>query len=326
MAERASVLQGAQIGIESTAGTAVAAGKKLLGTSIEAGIQTEINTFKPYGSKYNTISALGKEWVEADISGPLCYGDWTYLAACGIAYAAPVQNGATIAYTHTHTPAMSTEDVVKTLTVETGGTVRAHKFAYGLITQLGYTITRKECMVKGKMIGQRITDSITLTATPTDIALQPVLPTEISIYADDTAAGLGTTKLLRVLNWSFDFSDRSGPVWPVDAAQTSFAATVETEPKTEFKVLLAADAVGMGLLTTMRAGSKKFFRVGAVGPVIVGAETYLWNHDICGTVSSVAPFKDEDGIYAIEWTFLATYDSTWAKAMTFNEVNTISAL
>jgi len=326
MPERSSLLQGTQFGLEVTPGTAVAANKRLLGTSIEPAIKVTTNTFRPYGQKFTTINAMGKEWTEGSISGPLCYGDWTYLAASGIQYTAPVQNGATIAYTQTHTPSMTAEDTVKTYTIEVGGSVRAHSHAYGLVTSLGYTINRAECMVKGTMMGQRLSDGITLTAAPTDIALQQVLPTEVSIYLDTTAVGLGTTKLLRVIEVGFDFSDRFGPVWPVDAAQTSFAAHLETEPKAQLKLKMAADSVGMGLLTLMRAGTKRFMRVGAVGPVIVGAEVYSWKHDISLTVSDVSEFSDDEGLYAIEWTFDATYDATWTKTMVFTEVNTLSAL
>jgi hypothetical protein len=326
MPERSSLLQGTQIGVEVTSGTAVAANKQLLGTSIQPSIKVTTNTFRPYGQKFVTINPLGKEWTEGSIEGPLCYSDWSYLAASGIAYAAPVQIAATAAYTHTHTPSQTAVDTVKTYTVEVGGTVRAHKMAYGLVTSLGYTINREECNVKGTIMGQRLTDAITLTATPTAIALQPVLPTEVSVYMDTTAAGIGTTKLLRVTNIDFDFSDRFGPVWPVDAAQTSFAAHVDTESSAQLKLTLVADAVGMGLLTTLRAGSKVFLEVEAIGPVIESTETYTWRHQMCGTVSDVSEFKDEDGVYAIEWTFDATYDSTLTYAFKFTEVNTLTAL
>jgi len=326
MAERGSVLQGVQIGLEVTPGTNVPADKKLLGTSIETSIQATTKKFRPYGAKFNTISTLGKEWAEAKIEGPLCYNDWTYLAASCVAYAAPVQVGATAAYTQTHTPSQTASDTVKTYSVETGGAVRAHEVSYGLVTSLGYTITREECMTKGTMMAQRIADGATMTATPTEIPLVPVLPTQVSIYMDTTAAGLGTTKLLRVFSFDFNLGDKSNPVWPVDAAQTSFAAHVDTAPSAEAKLLVEADSTGMGILTNLRAGSKVFVRVNAVGAVIEGSETYIWRHDVCLTVSGVSEFKDEEGVYAIEWTFEATHDATWGKSMVFTEINTLTAL
>lgn len=326
MAERATILQGIQLGVEVTPGTAVAANKKLQATSISTGIKAEIKKFRPTGSKFNTISALGKEWVEGDISGVLSYTDWVYLAASGLQYTAPDQQESTAAYLWENTPGHSSVDTVKTFTIEEGGSVRAHKFAYGLVSNLGYTINRDEATVKGKIIGQTLSDAITMTSTPTEIPIVPVLPTDISVYMDTLYSDIGETKLLRVLKIEFDTGDRFGTVWPIDGALASFAAHVETEPTAEFKLLLAADSVGMGLLTSMRAGTKKFFRVEGVGATIEDTYTYKWTHDICATVTDVAPFSDEDGVYAIEWTFTATYDSDLGKAFSFNTVNALTAL
>lgn len=326
MSERASLLQGIQLGVETTSGTGVAANKKLQATSISTGIKAEVKKFRPTGSKFNTISALGKEWVEGDITGQLSYTDWVYLASSGLQYTAPDQQESTVAYLWANTPSHSAVDTIKTFTVEEGGAVRAHKFAYGLVNSLGYSITRDEATVKGKIIGQNISDAITLTSTPTEIPIVPVLPSDISVYMDTLYSDIGETKLLRVLKIDFDTGERFGTVWPIDAAQASFAAHVETEPTAEFKLLLAADAVGMGLLTSMRAGTKKFFRVEAVGETIEDTYTYKWTHDICATVTDVSPFSDEDGIYAIEWTFTATYDSDLTKAFSFSTVNKLTAL
>lgn len=326
MAERASLLQTVQIGVESVSGTAVAASKTLSATSIEPGIQTNIKAFKPMGQKFTTVSAIGKEWVEAPLSGVLSYTDWVYLAASGLQYTAPVQQGATAAYLWANLPSQTAVDTVKTFTIEVGGAVRAHKFSYGLVNNLGYMITREEATVKGSMIGQLLTDGITMTATPTAIALKPVLPTQCSIYMDAAFGDIGTNKLLRALSVDFETGERFGPVWPIDAAQTSFAAHVEIEPAAKFKLKLEADAVGMGLLTTMRTGAKKFFRVEAIGESIASPYSNTWRHDICATVSAVSEFSDEDGVYAIEWTFDATYDTDLTKAFSFSTTNALTAL
>lgn len=326
MPERASLLQTVQIGLETTSGTAVAANKTLSSTSIEPGIQTNIRAFKPMGQKFTTVAAIGKEWVEAPISGQLSYTDWVYLAASGIQYTAPAQQESTTAYLWTNTPSQTAVDTVKTYTIEVGGAVRAHKFAYGLVNNLGYTITREEATVKGSMIGQRLTDGITMTATPTAIALKPILPTQVSIYMDPLYDDIGTTKLTRVLSIDFETGERFGPVWPIDAAQSSFAAHVETEPAAKFKLKMAADSVGMGLLSTMRTGAKKFFRVMAVGETIETTYEYDWTHDLCGVVTAVSEFSDEEGIYAIEWTFDATYDSDLTYAFKFLTTNNLTAL
>lgn len=326
MPERATLLQTTQIGVESTMGTAVAANKLLLGTSIEAKIEAEVKTYRPSGQKFATVTALGKEWASAALSGPLTYTDWTYLMASAIAYAAPAQQAATIAYKWTASMSQTDEDTIKSYTIEVGGPVRAHKLALGLVNNLGYMINRDEATIKGSLIGQRITDGITMTATPTAIALVPVLPTQVDVTLDSASGSLGTTKLLRVLGIDFETGDRYSPVWPVDSAQTSFATYVEKEPAPKFKLKMAADSVGMARLTELRAGTKVFIRVKGTGALIASTYYYTFQHDICGIVSEPSDFSDEDGVYAIEWTFTPVYDSSWGKSMEFQITNTLTAL
>lgn len=326
MPERATLLQTTQIGVESTMGTSVAANKLLLGTSIEAGIRADVKTYRPYGQKFATVTALGKEWMEATISGPLTYTDWTYLMASGIAYAAPAQQALTTAYKWTASMAQAAEDTIKSYTVEIGSPTRAHKFTHGLVNNIGYTINRDEATIKGSMIGQRISDGITMTASPTAIALVPVVPTQVDVTLDATSGGLGTTKLTRVLSVDFETGDRYSPVWPVDSAQTSFATYTEKELSPMLKLKMEADAAGMARLTEMRNGTKAFIRVKGTGALIASTYYYTFQHDICGIVSDVSDFSDEDGLYAIEWTFTPVYDSGWAKSMEFQITNTLTAL
>ena len=326
MTDRATLHQGVQIGVETTAGTAVAANKKLLATTIEPAIQANVDTFRPLGGKFRTIGAIGKEWTQANISGQMVYTDIVYLLSSCMNYAAPAQQAATTAYKWTFSPDQDGVDTVKTYTVETGGSVRAHEVAYGLVTSFGYTITRDQADIRGTMMGALLTDGITMTATPTEIALQPLLPKQVDVYIDDTAANLGNTQFTRVLSVDFELSDRFGPVWPLDSSQTSYAAHVETEPSAIFKILVEADSNGMGLLTQLRNGDKRFIRVEATGPLIDSPYTYLFTHDVCGVISNVSEFRDDDGVYAVEWEFTVTYDATWTKATQIEVTNAITAL
>lgn len=328
MAERTSITQVTQIGVEATPGTAVAATKKLQAISIEPGIKAEVQSFRPMGGKFPVLAALGKEWTEASISGQAVYTDLVYLLAGVLAYAAPTQittpDGK--AYRWTFTPAQSAEDTVKTFTVEHGSAARAGRFSYGLVTQFGLKIDRGGLEVSGSMLGQRYEDNKSLSASPTAIEPIPILPTQVDVYIDDEADDLGTTKLLRVPSVEFEISDRFGPLWVLNSDNDSWVTHVETEPSATLKLLVEADAAGMALLTAMRTGTKKFVRVQATGAEIETGNDYELTLDLCGTVTEVSEFSDSDGIYAIEWTFQATYDATWKKALTVDVVNTLSAL
>lgn len=326
MAENATIAQAVQIGVEVTPGTAVAASKKLLATSITPGIKVAVKDFRPVGGKYPTLAVFGKEWTEARIEGKMSYTDLAYLLSGNVAYAAPAQQGSTAAYLWSHESAQDSEDTIKTYTTESGSSVRAHKNAYTLINMFGYTITRDECKIRGAALGHRITDGITMTATPTEIEAVPVAPDQVCIYCDEDSGDLGTTKLARAFSIDWEHGNRFGAIWPVDCALDNFAAHVELEPKATFKLLTGTKAAEMGFLTGARAGSKYFFRVEATGAEIDTGENYLFQHDVCATVADIGEFRDEQGVYAIEWTFNVKYDSTWGKAFSFAVKNALTGL
>lgn len=327
MAERATINQITQVGAEATPGVAVAADRLFQALTIEPAIKADIQTFRPLGAKYATIAALGKEWVEAKISGDVaCYNHLAYLLSGVLAYAAPVQQGTTNAYLWTFTPSQSAEDTVKTFTVEQGSAVRAGRFAYGLITEFSLAFSREKVAVGGTMLGQAYQDGIAMTANPTPVAVQPVLPTDLDVYLDSTSAGIGTTKLARALSGEFSISDRFGPLWTINSAVDGFVAHVEQAPRAQLKLLVEADAAGMGLLPAMRSGARRYVRLKAVGPLIADTYYYTLQMDICGVVSDVGEFSDEDGVYAIEWTLDVAYDPDWGKALEVQLTNTLSGL
>lgn len=328
MPERSSLTQGVQMGVEATPGTNVAANKKFISIGAEPAVEMDPQRFKPMGSKYNTVVTPGKEWVTADLSGIGSYSEliW-FLSSVVVTPGAPTTVD-TSGRVWTFVSAASAEDTVKTFTVEQGGVVRAHKFNYGLVTELELTINRDGIEVGGEMIGQRLSDNITLTVTPTTPPEVPMLPTDFDVFLDATSAALGTTKLLRVLEATITLGDRFGPVWPINSTLSSFAAHVETEPNAQVTLLMEADAEGMAQLTQMRGGSTKFLRILGTSPQLAGntTEKYKFQWDTAIKVAEVGDFSDEEGVYGIEWTFDMVYDGTWGKNFECKVTNKETAL
>lgn len=330
MPERTTVTQVVQVAAETTEGTAVAANKKLPSLSIAPGVETAIDAFRPLGNKFNTIHAQGKEWSSAAISAQPTYSELEYLFASVLAYAAPVQQGATTAYKWTHTPSGIAEDTIKSLTVERGSSLQAEKIAGFVCTDLTLTGDREKIEVSGNGMGRLMSTGITLTGSPTSIEQIPILPKEVSVYLDTTSAGIGGTKLSRVLQWSVQIGNRRGPLWAVDAAATSYVASVELPVEAKVKLLVEADSTGMGLFTPMRDGTFRYCRINATSAQLAGtAFPYLLNMDFALQMSEKpSEMKDQDGVYAIEYTFDATFDSAWSggQAMKFELTNKQAAI
>lgn len=334
MADRAFVDQIVQIGFEDTAtpGTAVAATRKLLTTSIESGIEAEIQTFRASGWIFPTVAIENQEWMSADITGPASYTELTPLLASLMGSVTPAQVGTLLAYDWTFgiTPTGGTADVPVTMTVEQGSSARAHEFAYGLVTGLGMEITRETVeLSNGTMVGGKISDGATMTAgtATTAYSNKPIAGGHWCVRMADTQAVVGTaTPLTRCFQVGWSVADRWGVLWPLNCGADGFSGHVIAEPAGDAYLLVEADAVGMGLLTTMRAGDNKIVNIKATGGTISG--TAVYEADITMAVKVLAPdkFADEQGVYAIKWPLQIGYDATWGKSIEIRLRNDLDAL
>lgn len=321
MAERSSLNQNIQIGVETVHGTAVAATKRLQSVGITPTVKVQKDNFRPIGSKFNALSTLGKEWAEASISGRATYTELQYLFS-SVMTTGVVSTLETGVSQWVFTPSNRADDTPKTYTVEHGSGIRADKFSYGLVTELGMSFSRNSIEVTGSMMGRAIVDGITMTSSGvTALDLIPVQPTEVTVYLDDASADLGTTKLSRMISGEFRFGSRFGPVWVLDAANPSFVNHIETVPDLSATLTLQADAAGMALLPVLRSGATKFLRIEAIGPLAGATEFYRLTLDLACKVSDTGGFSDADGVYAIQFSAIGVQDATWDKAVEVTLVN-----
>lgn len=333
MAERATVFQVTQVGVEGTSGQSVAANRKLTALSIEPGINAEVQTFRPMGTKFATIASLGKEWTTASLNGLATYTEIVYPLSSVLDTATVTAYGTAPNhyYRWVFDPDADAADAPKTFTVQQGDATRAHQFSYMLVTGFGLNFTRDSVKLTGDAIGQAITDNISLTGAPTTIALQPVRPVDVCVYVDTSYANLGTTKMTRLMSASWNISNRFGPLWVLDCAEDSWVAPVETEPELTGTVMMQANAQGMSLLTQLRSGDPLWIRIEATDSEVINAggsatATYKMTIDTKVFVTDVSEFSDQDGTYAIEWTWTGTPESNWAGPTQWTIDNDLSGL
>jgi hypothetical protein len=164
MAERASVFETSQLGVEVTKGTTVPTTKRLLSTGFMPHPVTPLTQFEPMGFKAATTVIQQKEHTEADIKGTLAYNDIVYLAS-GILTTAVITtpSGATNCRRWNFTPTVTGPDSPVTYTVETGSVAGAERFSFGLVTDFSLRTSETEAAVTGKMLGQALVESITLS-------------------------------------------------------------------------------------------------------------------------------------------------------------------
>src|SRR5690349_4161730 len=101
MSGRAEVNVVTQLGVETTKGTTVAAGKRFPDLQVELSPDDEVKFYQPSGSKTYEVGVPNKRMAMGSYNGPLTYGSLPWILS-SLKYAAPVQIGTTGGYTWTH--------------------------------------------------------------------------------------------------------------------------------------------------------------------------------------------------------------------------------
>jgi len=334
--ERATVNQIVQIGPEASGamGTPVAAGKIIQELDIKPGIKMELTTYRSVGHRYPAAQEVNKEWSELPISGNLDYNTLVYIIASAYGRISPAAHGtSTIAKDWVSNPQLTGLTAAvepQTYTLQQGDQSRAAQFAGCFVSGWGYKLTRKDANLTAKMLGQKTSDGVSLSSTPTAIAIAAMLSKHFNVYLDSTQAGLGTTQLAKILSVEFADDNIRGPTWFLNRSNESFSATVETVPTGKGSILLEADSTGMAPLTYVRAGTKYYLRVDAVGSEIDTATTphttNAFQHDMCILFAEPKPWTDSDGVFAIEYPYSLAEDLTWGQAQKLTVTNLITAL
>lgn len=341
MPERQTVAQVQQIGKETTPGTGVAATRRLGSMTLNPGVSAEAELFRPQGAKFGTVQALNREWVEGDMSGQPTYDEVIYPLAgvFGAPVSSSILDGATPtqAFQHVFSPKTDQADSPLTFTLEQGDAVQAEKMAHLLFTGFSLDISRSGVSMGGSFFAQAIQKAITLTSgLALPAALNPILPGHFSLYTATSAANLGTTQtqLLRVISGAPSVDGRYTPSWFVNSALPSFATFAEAAegPTADMGLTVEADAAGMGLLDRLRDGATTYLRLEAKGGAnIYNAGTQLnLQHRFCWDMAvkarEVDTWSDEDGIWAIPFTFQMVHDTTWNKSQQITVVNKVASL
>lgn len=326
--EIAAVFKGPQFGVETTAGTGVAANKKLNSFGLTISPQGEGEAYAPVGAKLNSLQIPpGMRWCTAAINGRLAYSQAPYLLSACLKDATPsTPSGGTNTRLWVYDLAQSSADAIKTYTVEVGDSTRAQKFNYGFINELQIEMSKRQAVVTGSMMGRELQDDVTITSSPTLVANTPVFPHNFIVSFADTQAGLAAaTPLSLPFKASFKVGNRFNMVEAMDGT-TSFADIVEVKPSVELSLTLAANDAGYGPLSKLTGGSAQFIRIKNDGSTIEGSLKYLFQIDFCGACVKFPSQAEQDGALTVEWNFMALYDSTWGKAFEVRVQNVLASL
>lgn len=335
-----------QIGKEVTPGAGGAATRRLGSMTIDLKAEADTSAFRPKGSKYVTVVAENKAWSSGKAEGQPTYEEIIYPLASVLTkpVSTQVMDGATPtgAYTHVFSPSSSLADDPQTFVIESGDATQANKANLALFTDFGLDISRSEISLSATTISQRLNLAATLTpALPLPVALTPILPGQVCVYLADVVTDLGLltgtgVRLDSVVSAKPSIGKRFSPTWFLNCTLDTFSGFVENaDPDAAIEFLAEANPEGIAWLTRLAAGTTKFLRIEATGPVIAAKATFpglaadvkakmTW--DFAVKVTDPGDFSDEDGVYAIGPTLTVVHDGAWGRATKVTVQNKIAAL
>ncbi|MEL7626985.1 MAG: hypothetical protein AAGU15_09020 [Anaerolineaceae bacterium] len=323
MAEKATVFQTTQIGVQTAVGTAVPANKVLGATELIIQPRNEAETIRPLGMKYPTGVSQDKEWGEVTIGGKPAFQDLCYILSGLVHYSAPAQVDLTTAYTWTFGTNTTSEDVGKYFTLEQGDSANAWQIKDVKFGGVTLNFSRSGIGISGTGYGSKIDTTVTKTATPTVIQSVPIAPAMVKLYMADTQAALaGATAYSRSFSLDWNLTDKFALAWPIG----SDPFQVEGVPTNTARLTVATDTNGMALVGKLRDGSTKWFRIQAIGPVIDGAITHKLTIDFPAKVAELGDMNDQEKVWVIQYGLQPVHDATWTKALDIQIVTDLEAL
>lgn len=320
-----------QIGVETTAGTEVAANKRLMGLRLDPQAAVETQQHRPSGYKVPTVSSVVTEMTEADFEGPIDYKNIIYPLSSLFGKATTTQPDATKApnvYEHVWTFTGKGAITPQTYSIEVGDQARASKFTYAVFNSMELSIERTgENTMSGSVIGRALQTGKTLTPNATEVTIVPVNGDHWDVFADPAHGDLGKTQLMNIYNAGLSFSDMFAQEFTLNSANRSFASLYDAEePSLEWSMTVKADAVAEAYFDKVRNGGKTFLRLKATGPTIADTHRYGIEIDLCAVVTEFDAYESQDGNYVLPITFSLAYDAAWGKAMVIRVTNDVAAL
>lgn len=327
MPERATKSQRLQFGYEASYDAGATVNRRWQGLTLDFDVQAERTKNMAQGYNFPSSTTMGKDFTEGDLGGALVFDELQDIFTMTFGQVVPAAQTPATALKWDWNIPNSGDITPKSAKFEKGDSSTGESVTGVVITDLDISWDREGFDVGGSVMGTKLNESATITSAGIVARPQvPLDPGKIGVFLDTTTAGLGTTRLLRAFEGGFSFGGLFGQIWPLNETKASYDGIISLAPDSESTILLMADAAGKALLTSLRAGDRRYLRWRVLGPQIgAGPATYLFQVDLAIEVVDVDSFDDSDGIYAIPFTFALMADETWGKAGVISVVNTITA-
>jgi hypothetical protein len=162
--------------------------------------------------------------------------------------------------------------------------------------------------------------------TSTDVEAKALFPGFFDVYMDPSWATLGTTKLLYCYDFELETPERIARTRPINSTKSSDGLVETEDQEMTVQMTMGVDATMESMLTSLRAGTKIFVRLDAIGATISTTYKYMVRHDMCILLNEVGDFQSSDNVLVVPISGVLARDTTSGYALQVTARNTLTAL
>jgi predicted DNA-binding protein len=130
--------------------------------------------------------------------------------------------------------------------------------------------------------------------------------------------------------YCYDFEletpERIARTRPINSTKSSDGLVETEDQEMTVQMTMGVDATMESMLTSLRAGTKIFVRLDAIGATISTTYKYMVRHDMCILLNEVGDFQSSDNVLVVPISGVLARDTTSGYALQVTARNTLAAL
>ena len=323
-----------QLGVETTAGTAVAATALWRGE----GVGTDTTTVEFPPEDVGILGGTDRAYIpmvggELTMEGPATYEQLPYIFEAGVAAEVGTVDSGTSAtpYIYEYIWASTAQPTLKTYTIEAGDDQQAEEIAHCFVREFTLSGNAGEVINLSAVWQGRQWSTTTYTGAISIPAVDEILFQKAKLYIDDTGTYPATTQKSNTF-LAFELSATTG----LQAVNTGdgnlyFSFVKCTGPEVVLSVTFEHDTAGVAEKAAWRAGTARSVRIEVTGPAAGATPGDVYTNktlfiDLIGKWETFDSLGDQDGNDTLTGTLRCRYNGTNSTMGKFTVVNALSSL
>jgi hypothetical protein len=322
-----------QLGLETTAGTAVAATALWRGLGT---IEDQLETVFPE-EDIGYLSGVDRTYIPKVLAAlsmddtPATFEQLPYLLSAGVQdTVSGSADGSGSGKIYSYVMPTTAAQTLKTYTLEGGDNQQAEEFAYAFVESFKLSGKGGEALMMSAEWKGRQVSPTTFTTSPALPAVEEILFSKGLLYIDTAGGTIGTTTKSNTL-LGIELSVTTGivPVFSADG-ELYFSFTKTIEPEAMLSITFEHETTSVAEKVAWRAGTARQIRLKWQGSALATAGTaYTYKTlivDLAGKWEKFDKLDEQDGNDIVTGTFRARYNSTAALFAEFLVVNELASL